>query len=132
MIVDASAVIAVLAREAGSERIVDAMVATRSRMSVANWLEAAIVADHRPSLAPDDLDVAIESLGITLEPVTAEQARVLGVESGTPLLLIVRTSFADNGVAVEFSRDYHRSDRTAIRIRSRAEPTPSLAPLVDP
>lgn len=101
MIVDASAVIAVLAREAGSERIVDAMVATRSRMSVANWLEAAIVADHRPSLAPDDLDVAIESLGITLEPVTAEQARVaraayrrFGRGSGHPAKLNYGDCFA--------------------------------------
>lgn len=101
MIVDASAVIAVLAREAGSERIVDAMVATRSRMSVANWLEAAIVADHRPSLAPDDLDVAIESLGITLEPVTAEQARVaraayrrFGRDSGHPAKLNYGDCFA--------------------------------------
>jgi GntR family transcriptional regulator len=47
---------------------------------------------------------------------------VLGVEPSCPLLLVVRTSFADNGVAVEFSRDYHRSDRTTIRIQSRADP----------
>ncbi|MBX7430863.1 GntR family transcriptional regulator [Mycobacterium sp. Y57] len=51
---------------------------------------------------------------------TPEQAQVLHVAPGSPLLLIVRTSFADDGTAVEFSRDYHRSDRTAIRIRSRA------------
>jgi GntR family transcriptional regulator len=33
----------------------------------------------------------------------------------------VRTAYSDNGVPVEFSRDYLRSDRTAIRIKSRAE-----------
>lgn len=67
---------------------------------------------HGPSSADERIEAT---------PATAEQARVLGVEAGTPLLLIVRTSFADNGVAVEFSRDYHRSDRTAIRIRSRVD-----------
>lgn len=58
---------------------------------------------------------------------TPEQAEILGVDVAAPLLLIVRTSFADNGVAVEFSRDYHRSDRTTIRITSRA----SLEPISD-
>jgi len=52
---------------------------------------------------------------------TTEQARVLGVDPASPLLLIVRTSYAAGGVAVEYSRDYHRSDRTAILVRSRAE-----------
>jgi len=36
-------------------------------------------------------------------------------------LLITRTSFSDSGIAVEFSRDYHRSDRARIRINSRAD-----------
>jgi GntR family transcriptional regulator len=53
-----------------------------------------------------------------------EQAALLGVDTTDPLLLIVRTSFADNGIAVEFSRDYHRCDRTTIRIRSRASREP--------
>ena len=66
--------------------------------------------------APRSADERIEATRAT-----PEQARVLGVEPASPLLLIVRTSFADNGVAVEFSRDYHRSDRTTIRIQSRAE-----------
>lgn len=66
--------------------------------------------------APRSADERIEAT-----PATAAQAGVLGVEPASPLLLIVRTSFADNGTAVEFSRDYHRSDRTAIRIQSRAD-----------
>lgn len=49
------------------------------------------------------------------------QAEVLGIEVGHPLLLITRTSWTENGVAVEFSRDYHRSDRTRIRIKSRVD-----------
>lgn len=50
-----------------------------------------------------------------------QQADVLGVDPGSPLLLITRTSFTEAGVAVEFSRDYHRSDRARIRIKSRVE-----------
>ena len=50
-----------------------------------------------------------------------QQAEILGVEPGSPLLLITRTSFTEYGVAVEYSRDYHRSDRARIRIKSRVE-----------
>ena len=50
-----------------------------------------------------------------------QQAEILGVQPGSPLLLITRTSFTSDGVAVEFSRDYHRSDRARIRIKSRVE-----------
>jgi GntR family transcriptional regulator len=56
-----------------------------------------------------------------------QQADVLGIEPGSPLLLITRTSFTEKGVAVEFSRDYHRSDRTRIRITSRVEGQPTRA-----
>lgn len=52
---------------------------------------------------------------------TVEQSVILGVAPASPLLLIVRTSYSDTGAAVEFSRDFLRSDRTAIRIKSRAE-----------
>ncbi len=66
--------------------------------------------------APQSAEERIQAV-----PATVEQAGALGVEAASPLLLIVRTSFAHNGVAVEFSRDYHRWDRTAIRIRARAD-----------
>ncbi|PRC44589.1 GntR family transcriptional regulator [Mycobacterium sp. ITM-2017-0098] len=69
--------------------------------------------------APATADERIEATQATVE-----QSEILGVAPATPLLLIVRTSFAANGVAVEFSRDYLRSDRTAIRITSRAEIVP--------
>lgn len=55
------------------------------------------------------------------------QAEVLSIESGSPLLLITRTSFTESGVAVEFSRDYHRSDRARIRIKSKVEDVPTRA-----
>jgi GntR family transcriptional regulator len=68
--------------------------------------------------APVTADERIEAT-----PATVEQGEILGVPAESPLLLIVRTSYGDNGVAVEYSRDYLRSDRTAIRIKSRAEVT---------
>lgn len=49
------------------------------------------------------------------------QAEILGVPPGSPVLLVTRTSFAEDGTAVEFSRDYHRSDRARIRITSKVE-----------
>jgi GntR family transcriptional regulator len=52
---------------------------------------------------------------------TEAQAEILGIEAGSALLLITRTSFTENGVAVEFSRDYHRSDRTRIRFTSHVD-----------
>lgn len=58
---------------------------------------------------------------IEATPATEQQADILGVEAGSPLLLITRTSFTENGVAVEFSRDYHRADRARIRIKSRVD-----------
>jgi GntR family transcriptional regulator len=51
----------------------------------------------------------------------AQHADALGVRHGSPLLLITRTSRTESGVAVEFSRDYHRSDRARIRIRSQVD-----------
>lgn len=49
------------------------------------------------------------------------QARVLGIPAGSPLLLITRTSYTEQGVAVEFSRDHHRWDRARIHITSRID-----------
>ena len=56
-----------------------------------------------------------------------QQADILGIETGRPLLLITRTSFTEAGVAVEFSRDHHRSDRARIRIKSKVEDRPTRA-----
>jgi GntR family transcriptional regulator len=50
-----------------------------------------------------------------------QQAELLHIECGSPLLLITRTAFTENAVAVEFSRDYHRADRARIRIKSRVD-----------
>jgi GntR family transcriptional regulator len=74
----------------------------------------ALMRDYNAS--PFTADEEIEAT-----PATEQQAEILGIEAGSPLLLITRTSFTENGVAVEFSRDYHRADRSRIRIKSRVD-----------
>src|SRR6478752_5863074 len=74
----------------------------------------AVMRDYRAS--PRSADEELEAT-----QASDRQAEVLGIQPGSPLLLITRTSFTSDGVAVEFSRDYHRSDRARIRIKSRVE-----------
>lgn len=71
--------------------------------------------DASPASADEEIEATVA---------TEEQAEILGVQAGSPLLLITRTSFTRDGLAVEFSRDYHRSDRARIRIKSRADGEP--------
>jgi GntR family transcriptional regulator len=66
--------------------------------------------------APYSADEEIEAT-----PAAEQHAEILGIDAGSPLLLITRTSFTAGGVAVEFSRDYHRADRARIRIKSRVD-----------
>ena len=75
MIVDSSAVVAILNREPDAERYEDAIAsALKRRMSVANLLEASIVVEGRGgAVAGHELDLLLERFGIELEPVTAEQ-----------------------------------------------------------
>lgn len=70
--------------------------------------------DHAPHTATE-----------ILEPVTAtaEEARLLSVDEGSPLMLIERTAFTASGVPVEFARDVFRADRTRITIRTGLGPT---------
>lgn len=98
--------------------------------------EAYLPADIFPELLSEDLHGSLYAVmreygsapvtadeRIEATPATLEQSQILRVAPQSPLLLIVRTSYGDNGVAVEYSRDYLRSDRTAIRIKSRADVT---------
>lgn len=55
---------------------------------------------------------------IEATPATAARAELLRVSVGDPLLLVTRTAHDRDGVAVEFSHDYFRSDRTRIRVKS--------------
>ncbi|MDE0056388.1 MAG: type II toxin-antitoxin system VapC family toxin [Gammaproteobacteria bacterium] len=75
MIVDSSALLAILYREPDSPEFEQAIAMTpKCRMSVANALEASIVLEGRGGVAAgDELDAFLESTGINLAPVTAEQ-----------------------------------------------------------
>ena len=75
MIVDTSALLAILFREPDAGRFEEAIATTaHCRMSAANVLEASIVIEGRGRMqAGDVLDAFIESAGIELAPVTTEQ-----------------------------------------------------------
>ncbi|WP_344875591.1 GntR family transcriptional regulator, partial [Nonomuraea antimicrobica] len=55
-----------------------------------------------------------------LEPVIARpgEAAELGIEPGTPLMLIERTAYAADGTPVEYALDLFRPDRVRISVRS--------------
>ena len=75
MIVDTSAILAVLFDEPDARRYAAALqAAPRRRISVANALEATVVSEGRSGVAAgDDLDRFFDRFGIQPEPVTVEQ-----------------------------------------------------------
>jgi GntR family transcriptional regulator len=85
------------------------------------WLPA----DRFPDLLERDLSGSLYALMDTyggrpvraeerLTPVAAgEEAEVLGVRPGAPLMLVERTAHAADGAQVERARDLHRGDRSA-------------------
>ena len=77
MIVDSSAILAVLLEEPDADRYAQALTdAPACRMSAASFLEATIVIESRGGPeAGHELDVLVERAAIELVPVTAEQAR---------------------------------------------------------
>jgi ribonuclease VapC len=79
VIVDTSAIIAVLRAEEDAPRFARALAAKGEpkRLSAANFLEAAAVIDGaRDAIASRRLDDLIARAGIGIEPVTEEQARI--------------------------------------------------------
>lgn len=68
---------------------------------------------HKP---PHEADEVIEPV-----KATTHQAELLGIEADDSLLLITRTSYAADGVPVEFSRDYFRPDRTRVVVRTQVD-----------
>lgn len=59
----------------------------------------------------------------SLEPVisTEQEARLLRVEAGSPLMLIERTAYTASGVPVECAFDLYRADRTRITVRTELQ-----------
>ena len=78
MIVDSSALVAVIKREPDWAALSDHMkIAGRLRMSAASYLETAIVIDgRRDAVMSAQLDDVIDEIGIVIEPVTVEQAKI--------------------------------------------------------
>lgn len=79
MIVDSSAVLAILHAEPDAERFAVAMEksATPLRMSACNYLEVALVLDsQRDPIASRKLDEFFERAAIIVEPFTAKQAAI--------------------------------------------------------
>ena len=76
MIIDTSAVLAILFGEPDAERYEDAIAAAWSRrMSVVALLEAAMVVESRGGAAAgQELDVLLEKAAVELVPVTPEHA----------------------------------------------------------
>ncbi|NNG35854.1 PIN domain-containing protein [Nakamurella aerolata] len=76
MIVDSSAVMAVLHSEPGSAGVAERLVDNACRMSVANWLEASIVVDHRSARHQRAFAELLDVAKVEVVPVTAEHAAV--------------------------------------------------------
>lgn len=78
MIVDSSAVIAILESEADAESIEDALLeAAVRRISAVTYVEAAVVIDSRNNpIFQRGLDDFLHKAQIVIEPVTPEQARL--------------------------------------------------------
>ncbi len=78
MIVDSSALLAIILGEPLAERCLQSLLdSSANRMSAASFLEAAIVADRLPDPRDSALfDTLIDDLGIIIEPVTATQVRI--------------------------------------------------------
>jgi ribonuclease VapC len=78
VIVDSSAIVAILGLEGDARELAEAVEeASERRISVVNYVEAAIVLDsrHNPVLSRR-LDDFLREAQVLLEPVTVEQARV--------------------------------------------------------
>ena len=78
MVIDTSAVLAILLAENDAEQYARAMEAADTRrMSAANYLEAALVIDSRgDAVASREFDLFFRRAGIAIEPVTFEQAQI--------------------------------------------------------
>jgi ribonuclease VapC len=87
VIVDSSAILAILFNEPDAEVYATAIASASScRISAANYVEAAVVVDSQsPAMGARQFDAFMRRAGIVIEPVTEEQA------------LLARQAYADFG-----------------------------------
>ena len=75
MIVDSSAVLAILLREPERYLFEDAILASDSnKISAVNFVEAAVVADAREGAGLSQFDALLREFQVEISPVTAQQA----------------------------------------------------------
>lgn len=101
MIVDSSALIALIKREPEADAFTAALGQHNCRMSVANWVEATMVAEHLSPSSGREFDAIVADAEIELVPVTVEQAQIAreahrryGRGSGSPARLNFGDCFA--------------------------------------
>lgn len=94
MILDSSALMAILNEEPGADRVLARAAAGPCRMSAATLVEVGIVADARSARHGELLDRIMDALGVRIEAVTERQAEVarlayrrFGRGSGSPARL---------------------------------------------
>jgi ribonuclease VapC len=119
MIIDTSAIVAMLRGESEAPKIFDAIAeADVRRMSAANYLETAVVVDsNRDPIMSRRLDDLLQNSDISITPVTEAQARIareayrdFGKGSGHPARLNFGDCFAyalaiDSGEPLLFKGD---------------------------
>jgi GntR family transcriptional regulator len=80
--------------------------------------------DSEYGLRPDEAIERIEVIAAT-----DDEAAILGIAGGAPLLLVTRTTRNAAGVAFEYSHDLFRADRTRITVKVKGSPTHEKARL---
>ena len=77
MVVDSSAIVAILLREAGAQAFAECIGKhRRSVMSAANYVEVAIVARSRGQIGRELVDATLDKVEVEIVPVSTELARV--------------------------------------------------------
>jgi len=101
MILDSSAVMAILEDEAGAEQLTMTALKHPCRMSAATLVEVGIVADNRSARHGERLDDLLAALGVEIVPVSVRDAEVArlahrryGRGSGSPACLNLGDCFA--------------------------------------
>jgi GntR family transcriptional regulator len=72
--------------------------------------------DTRYGIQPEDVTEHLEVVGAS-----ADEASMLGISPGTPLLAITRTASTADGTPFEFSQDLFRADRTRVTFHTKAD-----------
>ena len=77
MIVDSSAVVAIIMDESDADALSDCLLAASgARMAAPTYVEVSIVCDQRPTLVAADLDEVLEAHAVSVAAFTPEQAQV--------------------------------------------------------